>query len=72
MKPKFKILENKDGKFEVYYVEYITEMFHTRQKLIPYITWAGLNKVYEFSSLEIAIEELKKEIIFNTELIKNK
>jgi len=66
MKPEFKIIENKKGKFEVYYVEYINLMFHTRQKLIPYITWSGLDKVYAFSTLKIAQEELRLEILKNT------
>ena len=59
MNPKFKIVKNQQSKFEVYYVE--------NNRLIPYITWTGLNKVFAFSSLEIAEEELRLEILKNTE-----
>jgi len=58
MKPEFKILENQQGKFEVYYVQ--------NKILIPFITWTGLYKVYAFSSLEVAKEELRLEILKNT------
>jgi len=58
MKPEFKIVENQQGKFEVYYVQ--------NKRLIPFITWSGLDKVYAFSSFEIAKEELRLEILKNT------
>lgn len=60
MYPKFKIIKNQQEKFEVYYVD-------TNKRLIPYITWTGLNKVYAFSTLEIAREELRLEILKNTD-----
>ena len=56
--PKFKIVKNQQNKFEVYYVE--------NNRLIPYITWTGLDKVYAFTSLEIAKEELRLENLKNT------
>jgi hypothetical protein len=70
MLPQFKIVENKEGKFEVYYVEKITRSWDFKVKVVlkPYITYAGLDYVYPFSSLENAINELKIEIIKNTRL----
>jgi len=58
-KPSFKIVKNQYNKYEVYYVD--------GENLVPYITWTGLNKVYAFSSLEIAKEELRLENLKNTQ-----
>ena len=69
MKPEFKIKENKYGKFEVYYVEHKIGLFSHKEILHPFITWSGLDEVYAFNSIEIAIEELKKEVINQTERI---
>jgi len=70
MKPQFKILKNKNGKFEVYYIQRHKSLFK-KEILKPYVTWSGLDKVYAFSNLDVAIDELQKEIILNTELIKS-
>ena len=71
MTPQFRILKNKDGKFEVYYVEKVKTFFGIKLKevLKPYITWSGLEKVYPFNSIDVAILELKQEVIKNTERI---
>lgn len=66
MKPQFKIKENENGKFEVYYIER-QKTFFRKKVLKPYVTWAGLDDVYHFSTIEFAIQELKKEVILNTE-----
>ena len=68
MKPEFRILQNNNFKFEVYYVER-KRSFFKKEVLKPYITYAGLDMVYPFSSIEIAIDSLKDEIIKNLELI---
>lgn len=67
MKPEFRIKENENGKFEVYYVESITYFFISKEILHPYITWSGLDKVFEFDTIESAIRELQLEVIKNTE-----
>lgn len=58
MKPEFKIKETIDGKFEVYYVE--------NKKLKPFVTYSGSDRIFAFSKLKLAIEELKSEILKNT------
>jgi len=68
MKPEFRIKENKNGKFEVYYIER-HETFFKKEILKPYITWAGLDEIFQFSSIEVAIKELELEIIKNTDRI---
>jgi len=68
MKPQFIIKENKNGKFEVYYIERYATFFR-KEVLKPYVTWNGLDEVYPFSSIDVAIRELKTEIIKNTERI---
>lgn len=68
MKPRFKIKQNEKGKFEVYYIER-HETFFKKEILKPYVTWSGLDEVFEFSTIDVAIQELKKEIILNTDLI---
>jgi len=70
MMPKFKILENKDGKFEVYYIER-HKSFFKKEILNPYVTWRGSDRVFEFSNLDVAIDEMQKQILLNTELIKH-
>jgi len=68
MKPQFIIKENEKGKFEVYYVErYAT--FFKKEILKPYVTWSGLDEVFEFSTIDVAISELKKQIMINTDRI---
>jgi hypothetical protein len=71
MKPEFRIKKNENGKFEVYYVEKVKTFFGSRTKevLKPYVTWSGLDKVFEFSTMEIAVDELKAEVIMFTELL---
>lgn len=68
MKPRFKIKQNEKGKFEVYYIKRHATFFK-KEILKPYVTWSGLDEVFEFSTLDVAIQELKKEIILNTDLI---
>ena len=65
MKPEFRIKKNTEGKFEVYFVETKGSSFFFKDKefLKPFITYAGLEEVYPFSSLETALNELKLEII---------
>lgn len=65
MKPEFRIKENEKGKFEVYYIESLG--FRCKEILKPYVTWSGLDKVYEFDTIESAIRELQLEVIKNTE-----
>lgn len=65
MKPQFRILQNKNGNFEVYYIEKIN--FFGKEILKPFITRAGLDDVFPFSNLDLAIDELKKEAIKQTE-----
>lgn len=67
MKPEFRIKENKEGKFEVYYVEYKFGLFSHKEILHPFITWSGTNKVYAFTDIQNAIKELKQEVINQTE-----
>jgi ABC-type transporter MlaC component len=71
MKPEFRIKQNEKGKFEVYYVEVKGSSYFTKNKevLKPFITYAGLEIVYPFSKIETAIEEMKAEIIKQTELL---
>lgn len=71
MKPEFRIKENTEGKFEVYYIETKGSSFFFKDKevLKPFITYAGLDKVYAFSSLKTALEQLKLEIIKQTEIL---
>ena len=66
MKPQFIIKENENGKFEVYYIERHATFFK-KEILKPYITWAGLDEVFPFDDIDIAIKELKQEVIKNTE-----
>lgn len=61
MKPKFRILENKKGKYEVYYVSRKT--FWGKEILKPFVTYSGIDKAYGFTSLEMAIKELKIECV---------
>ena len=68
MKPQFKIKKNKEGKFEVYYVEEKGKIFK-KEVLKPFVTWSGIDEVYAFSSIDIAIRELKQEVIKQTERI---
>lgn len=72
MKSEFRIKENEEGFFEVYYVESKGNSFFTEGKelLKPYITWSGYDNAYPFSTLENAIEELKQEVIKNTKRFK--
>ena len=71
MKPEFRIVENKKGKFEVFYVETKggSYFFKDKEVLKPFITYAGSNKIYSFESIENAIKELKQEVIIQTERI---
>lgn len=66
MKPRFVILENKHNKFEVYYIERKGLIFK-KDVLIPFVTYAGSNEVYPFINIQIALEELKQEVIKQTE-----
>ena len=59
---------DKEGKFEVYYVEQKGKIFK-KEVLKPFITWRGTDEVYAFSSIDIAIRELKQEVIKQTERI---
>lgn len=68
MKPQFKIKKNKEGKFEVYYVEQKGKIFK-KEVLKPFITWRGTDEVYAFSSIDIAVKELKQEVIKQTEKV---
>ena len=68
MKPQFKIKENKEGKFEVYYVEKKGKIFK-KEVLKPFITWRGTDEVYAFSSIDIAVKELKQEVMIQTKRI---
>ena len=69
MKPKFVIKENQDGKFEVYYVEIIKKTLRKQEVVLkPYVTYLGTEKVFPFSSMKSAIEELKNQVIQDTEL----
>ena len=68
MSPEFRILQNINFRYEVYYV-YKKATFFKKEILKPYLTYSGLDKVYPFMNLEIAVEELKKEVIKNTKLI---
>lgn len=68
MKPQFRIKENENGKFEVHYIERQSTFFR-KEVLKPYITWAGLDEVYPFSTIDIAIRQLELETIKNTEKI---
>jgi len=69
MKPEFRIKENENGKFEVYYVESVGSSFFFKGKevLKPYITYSGSDRIFEFSSMEVALGELKHEVFMNTE-----
>ena len=69
MKPEFKIKQNTHGKFEVYYVEIkgTSYFFKDKEVLKPYITYSGSDRVFEFSSMEVALGELKHEVVMNTE-----
>jgi len=69
MKPEFRIKQNNKGKFEVYYVEIVgtSYFFKGKEVLKPFITYSGSDRIFEFSSLEIAIKELKQEVIKQTE-----
>ena len=70
MKPKFRIKENSEGKFEVYYVEKIVWTCKGQKEVLkPFITWSGLDTVYPFSTIDLAIDELKLEVIKQTEKI---
>lgn len=68
MRPQFKIKENKKGEFEVYYIER-HETFFKKEILKPYITWSGLDEVFPFDNIDIAIKELGYEVIKSTERI---
>ena len=68
MSPEFRILHNINFRYEVYYV-HKKATFFKKEVLKPYLTYSGLDEVFPFMDLEIAIEELKKEVIKNTMLI---
>ena len=71
MKPEFRIKENKSGRFEVYYVQKKESGFFLlshKEVLKPYITYSGTQRVYPFSSLAVALSELKIEIDSHTEI----
>lgn len=70
MKPQFRILENKDGKYEIYYVDSIS--LRGKEKLKPFITWSGLDKVYSFRTIESAVDNLKLESIRQLERAERK
>jgi len=69
MKPQFRIKENVNGKFEVYYVEKVKTFLgiRTKEVLKPYVTWSGLDEIYAFNTIEAAITHLKAEVILQTE-----
>ena len=71
MKPEFRIIENKNKKYEVYYVENkgSSYFFKDKEVLKPYITYSGSNRIFEFSSRLVALEELKNEISKNTDFL---
>jgi hypothetical protein len=67
MVPEFRIKQVKGG-FQVFYVEKYS--FFTRKAVLkPYITWAGLDKVYTFKDIDTAIKHLEREVIINTDKI---
>ena len=69
MEPRFRIIKNKEGKFEVYYVELCSYYyFFTKEVLRPFITYAGTNIIFAFSKLETAVRELEVEVIKNTKI----
>lgn len=68
MKPEFRIKQNKNGNFEVYYVEKKATIFK-KEVLKPFVCWAGIDKVYEFGSIDSAIRELKQEVIKQTQRV---
>ncbi len=67
MKPEFKIKEVKNG-FQVFYVKRY-RFLSGEEVLKPYITWAGLDKVYTFKDIDTAIKQLELETIKNTKRI---
>jgi hypothetical protein len=67
MIPEFRIKQVKGG-FQVFYVEKY-RFFTGKAVLKPYITWAGLEKVYTFKDIDTAIKQLELEVIKNTERI---
>jgi hypothetical protein len=67
MKPKFIIKSTEKG-FQVFYIE--RYRFLTGFPVLkPYITYAGLDKVYTFKDIDTAIKELELEVIKNTKRI---
>jgi hypothetical protein len=71
VKPEFRIKQNNKGKFEVYFVEVVGTSYFFENKVVlkPFITYSGSDRIFEFSSLEIAIKELKQEVIKQTEIL---
>jgi hypothetical protein len=67
MKPKFIIKSTEKG-FQVFYIERYRFLFGL-PVLKPYITYAGLEKVYTFKDIDTAIKELELEVIKNTKRI---
>ena len=59
--PKFKFIQNSQGKWGVFYVSR-KKTFFRKEKLTPFITYSGSDRVFEFSSYQAAKREFDIEI----------